>query len=138
MTGENSKPKSELEKLLVDTAEGDVDRILLEALSGRVALDKSTGKILPRPGLYKLPQRARLIVLMLARHAVRILTLPSASAEATPEALAAEAQVPVKSCREYLSRLKSSGVVQKGGVGYELPVWSIFRAVEELKSGSSE
>jgi len=29
MIGENSKPKSELEKLLVDTAEGDVDRILL-------------------------------------------------------------------------------------------------------------
>jgi hypothetical protein len=138
MAGEHSRPKSELEKLLVDTAEGDVDRILLEALNGRVSLDRATGKILPRPGLYKMPQRGRLIVLLLARHAVRILTLPGANTEATPEALAAEAQVPVKSCREYLSRLKSSGVVQKGSVGYELPVWSIFRAVEELDSASSE
>jgi hypothetical protein len=135
---EQGKQKSELEQLLVDTSEGDVDRILLEALSGRVALDKATGHILPRPGLYKLPQRGRLIVLLLARHALRILGLPGASSEAAPETLAAESQVQIKSCREYLSRLKSDGMVTKVDGGYQLPVWNILRAVDELKSGSGE
>ena len=135
---EATKPKSELEKLLVDTTEGDVDRILLEGLSGRVALDKATGRILPRPGLYKLPQRARLVVLLLARHALKILNLPGASTEASPEDLAGEGQVNVKSCREYLSRLKADGLVKRGEKGYEIPVWNIIRAVDEVRVGSQE
>jgi hypothetical protein len=135
---EGTKAKSELEKLLVDTTEGDVDRVLLEGLSGRVALDKATGRILPRPGLYKLPQRARLIVLLLARHALKILGLPGASTEASPEELAGESQVNVKSCREYLSRLKAEGLVQRAEKGYELPVWNIIRAADEIRIGSQE
>jgi hypothetical protein len=133
----NSK-SSELEGLLVENEEGNVDKLLFEALEGRIAMERSSGRIVPRPGLFKLSQPERLIVLLLARHAAMKLGLPEATLEVAAEQLATDSQIPVKSCREQLSRLKASGLVNKASSGYVLPSWNLLVAMDELPAKQKE
>jgi hypothetical protein len=126
------KPNSELEALLVDSEEGDVDKALRQALEGRVALQRGQSRALSRPGLFELQLRDRLLLLLLARHAMKRLGLTEGLQASTAEMLASEGQIPVQRAREYLSRLKSRGVVGKTDEGYIIPSWNIIRAIDEL------
>lgn len=128
------KRRSELEALFVESAEGDVDRVLRGALEGRVSFERATGRMLPRPGLFKLSQRKKIVVLLLARQALNRLEVAGARLEATAEELAGEGQMPAKSCGEQLSRLKASRLVQKGVHGYAIPSWNILAAAEYVAS----
>ncbi len=86
MKGEDKR--SELEALFVDRQEGNMDRALREALEGRVAIEKSSGRLLSKPGLFKLGQGQRLLVLLLARHALARLGLGEGDLELPTEELA--------------------------------------------------
>jgi hypothetical protein len=134
MVAASNSKGSELESLLVENQEGDIDRILREALEGRIAIEGSSGLVVPRPGLFKLSQSQRLVVILLARHAASRLGILNVSLEVPAEDLAGGAQVPVKNCRELLSRLKGIGLIQKGASGYFLPKWNILQAVGDLPS----
>src|SRR2546427_2034755 len=124
--------KSELEALIVDNREGEIDRALRQVLEGRVAFEREGGRVLVRSGLYDLPQQQRLLVLLLARHAATRLGLPRAQLAVELATLAEEAQIGIKSCREYLSRLKARRIVQKTTTGYELPAWNIMALAGDL------
>jgi hypothetical protein len=138
MTNAGNSKSTELEALLVENEEGDVDKLLLEALEGRIAMERGSGRIVPRPGLFKLSQPQRLIVLLLARHAALKLGLPDAKLEVPTEDLASCCQVPVKSCREQLSRMKAGGLINKGSSGYVLPSWNLLVAMGELPAQHKE
>jgi hypothetical protein len=130
---EGTTRSSKLAGLLVDSEGVDAENFLFGVLDGRIAFEKTSGRILPRPSLYDLPGRKRLLILFVARHAATKLGLPSASIWASPSSLAAEAQMPLKTVGEYLSRLKSRGLVEKGADGYSLPAWNLLRAGAELE-----
>ena len=130
---EGTAKSSKLVGLLVDSEGVDAENFLFAVLDGRLAFEKTSGRILPKPSLYDLPGRKRLLVLLLARHAALKLGLASATIWASPSSLAAEAQMPLKTVGEYLSRLKSNGLVEKGADGYSLPAWNLLRAGAELE-----
>ncbi len=132
--GTTGEGKSELEALLVEAEEGDVDRRLREAVEGRVAFERATGRIIVRPPLLKLSQRQRILALLMARHVLSRLGLGSRELEVDPTVLANEAQVPLKNVREYLSKLKGEGKVTKGPKGYSVPSWNILLICDELGS----
>lgn len=134
----NRKNKSELEALLIDSEEADIDKRLREVLEGKVAFDRTSGRLVVRPGLFALGQRERVLVLLLGRHALVRLGLPDACLEVDPAVLAEQAQVPLKNCREYLSRLKSKRIVEKKARGYALPTWNILLIADELKTPIKE
>src|SRR5215472_2697883 len=115
---EDKKRRSELEDLVVDADEGNTDRVLREALRGRIVIDRSSGRILPRQGLTNLSQSDRLIALLLGRHALKRLAIGSGALDARAEELANEGQIPLQTTRELLSRLKKLGVISKSDTGY--------------------
>lgn len=129
---EKTNSPSRLRSLIVDSTGTDTDELLFRVLENRIAFEKSTGRLLPRHGLFELDWKQRLLLLLLARRARLRLEFPAASEQATAAELAAEAQVPIKTCREYLSRLKSTGLIERKGEGYALPDWNTLRAAEEL------
>jgi len=129
----DNKKRSELETLLVDADEGDTDRILREALATRIAIDRTSGKVLPRQGLMTLSQSQRLIILLLARHALKRLGIGSGLIEARAEELANEGQIPLQTTRELLSRLKKQGIFSKTDDGYAVPDWNVLLAAERIK-----
>lgn len=133
-----TKRRSDLEALLVDGEERDVDRRLREVLDGKVAFERATGRVLVRPRLFRLGERQRLLVLLLARHALVRLGVRGAQLEVDPAVLAEEAQVALKSCREYLSRLKRKRIVEKKPRGYVLPTWNILFVADQLKAPTKE
>lgn len=128
------KRRSELEALLVDAEEADIDRRLREVLEHRVAVERTSGRIVVRPELLKLSQRQRLLSLLVARHALSRLGLGTGELEVDPAVLASEAQVRLKNVREYLSKLKAEGVVAKGPKGYSVPAWNILLVADEIRS----
>jgi DNA-binding transcriptional ArsR family regulator len=123
---------SKLRSLIVDSTSSDTEEMLFRALQNRVSFEKTTGKLLPRQGLFELDGKRRLIALFLARQARLHLELPTAPEEASATELASESQMPVKTVREYLSRLKSGGLIERRGDGYVLPSWNTLRAAEEV------
>jgi hypothetical protein len=131
----DEKRRSELESLLVDAEEADTDRILREALGGRIAIDRNSGRVLPRQGLMGLSQSQRLVVLLLARHVLKRLGIGSGVLEADAGELANEGQIPLQTTRELLSRLKKQGIFAKGAAGYLVPDWNVLLAAEKLKTG---
>ncbi|MGB6484839.1 MAG: hypothetical protein WBE86_15240 [Candidatus Acidiferrales bacterium] len=128
MTGTS---KSELEALLVDTEPEDTDRLLRSCLEGRVAFDRASGRLIVRPGLFELSHPERILVLLLARQAMRKLGL-EVPVEVDARGLATEAQVDLKSCREQLSRLKAKRRIEKGDSGYFVPTWNTFLVAKDL------
>ena len=126
------KPRSELEGLFADAEEADVDRRLRECLTGKIAIERSTGRVLVKPELYKLVQQERILVLLLARQAGRRLGLPGVQLEVDPTILAAEAQVDVKNCREYLSRFKAKRVIERGKDGYYVADWNLLLVIDRV------
>lgn len=130
--GQEPSKSSKLAGLVVDSDGPDAENFLFAVLDGRLAFERMSGRILPKPSLFELPGRKRLLVLLLARHAAMKLGLVSASVWASSTALASEAQMPLKTVGEYLSRLKAAGLIEKGAEGYSLPAWNLLRAGAEL------
>jgi hypothetical protein len=129
---EKTNVPSILKSLIVDSTGSDTEEVLFKALQNRISFEKTTGRLLPRQGLFELDGRRRLIALFLARQARGRLELPRGAEQANATELASESQMPVKTCREYLSRLKSIGIIERRGNGYYLPEWNILRAAEEI------
>lgn len=124
--------KSDLEALVVDSQEGDIEKMLKKALDGRVVFLRGQARVVSRPALFELQLRQRLLALLLARHAMKMLGLTPGVVLVSPQSLASESQIPVQRTREYLSRLKREGLVERTNDGYAIAEWNIFRAAEEL------
>jgi hypothetical protein len=123
---------NELEALFVDDDQPAIDGALRMALAPVVGFTRD-GKLVPKPPFLKLPDTGKILAALLARQAMTRLKIAGATLEATAETLADECAVPVKSCREHLSRFKSRKILDKNDNGYFLPVWSITEAAELVR-----
>lgn len=126
---------NELESLLVEENEQAVDVLLRKALTGLVGFTRE-GSVITKPAFLQLSHQNRILVSLLARQAMVRLNLPNASAEAAPGILQAECMVPLKSCREYLSKLKKSRLVDKNAQGYFIPLWAVSNVVDVIGKSS--
>lgn len=124
--------KSVLEELLIDE-DKVTDDLIKELLSPYVGLSKSEDKIVPKHGFADIPQPKRVLLYLLGRHAMERLKIPKASLSASTEKIAESCLVPLKSCREILSRLKGDGLIAKNKEGYLIPVHSLLRVAGELR-----
>lgn len=126
----------ELEGLLVEEDEQAIDVLLREVLGRFVGFTRE-GRFVMKPDFLKLSHQNRLLVALLARHAAVRLNLPRAAVEATPETLQQECMVPLKSCREYLSKLKRNRFLEKNSKGYFVPDWALSTAAKSLRQQRS-
>jgi len=115
---------SELEALFLDDTEQAVDGMLRATLEPIIGFTRD-GKLVTKSALLKLPDISRILAALLARQAMVRLKLPNARVEATADQLENEVAVPLKSCREHLSRLKARRMLDKNDSGYFVPVWAI-------------
>ncbi len=132
---EGGGKRNELEGLLVDEDEQAGDKLLREVLEKFVGLTRE-GRVVTKPAYLKLSHQNRLLVSLMARQAMARLGLPSATVEASAEALEKEAMVPLKSCREYLSKLKKARLLDKNKRGYFVPLWSLSNVAGVLGRGA--
>jgi len=108
------------------------DELLKKLLISYVGLSKTEDKIIPRPEFGKLSQSDRVLLYLLARRAMVKLGIPGASFEADSSDVGESALVPRKSCGEILSRLKATGLIDKGPDGYFIPGHALLRVAGEL------
>jgi len=132
MTEQQTNP---LQSLLVDEGEQAIDIRLSEALKNFLAFTKE-GRLVTKPEFLKLSHPNRILVVLLGRHAMVRLSLPDSVPEATPEVLEKDCLVPLKSCREYLSRLKTRRMLEKNEKGYYIPTWALTTAADAVNKGS--
>lgn len=129
----DQKPvSSELEGLFVEDGEQAIDAVLRSALENLVGLTRD-GRLIPKPAFQKLSDPNRVLVALLAKQAMARLRIPDAGPEATADRLAEECMVPVKSCREYLSRFKSRRLLDKNQKGYFIPAWAVSSVAEAVQ-----
>lgn len=121
------KEPSELEGLFVDRSEQAIDTVLRSVLEQFVGFTRD-GRIVTKPAFLKLAGPSRIMVVLLARQAMLRLGIPGATQEATPDNLAPECLIPLKACREYLSRLKARRLLDKSTAGYFVPTWAVSAA----------
>ncbi len=126
------KKKSVLADLLVDEIKV-TDELVKELLAPYVGLSKTEDKIVPKMEFTQLSQQQRILLYLLARHAMVSLNIPKASLHAKSERIAESCLVRLQTCRETLSRLKADGLVEKNKDGYSLPVHSLFRVAGEFR-----
>lgn len=124
--------KQHLADLLVDE-DRVTDDLVRDLLISFVGLSKTEAKIVPKPPFTKLPHPQKILLYLLARHAMVRLKIPGASLAANAENIAEGSLVPIKSCRETLSRLKAAGLVEKGEDGYAIPAHSLLRVEGEIR-----
>ena len=115
---------SELEALFVDEGVQAIDSVLRTVLEQFVGFTRD-GRIITKPPYLKLSDPTRVLVSLLGRQAMARLKISGVRQEANPEELASECLVPVKSCREYLSRLKARRLLDKNEAGYFVPTWAV-------------
>ena len=127
--------KNILEQLFVDEDEV-TEKLIAELLSPNLGLSKTADKVVPKARFSGLSQTERLLLYLLARHAMVRLKVPGASLEAVTARIAEESLLPQKSCGETLSRLKASGLVGKNKAGYFVPTHSLLRVSEALRKGN--
>jgi len=121
---EQTERSKELEGLFVDESEQAVDGLLRTTLEPFVGFTRE-GRVVTKPAFLELSHANRLLVMLLARQAAVRLSLPGATMEATAENLQQECMVPVKSCREYLSKMKAKRLLEKNAQGYLVPQWAL-------------
>ena len=130
-----SGQSSELAALFVEDSEQAVDGLLRSTLEPLLGLTRD-GKVITKPAFVKLSIPARILSILLARQAMVRLKVPGAKASATPEELETECLVPLKTCREVLSKLKARRILVKNDEGYVVPVWSVPQAVANVTGRS--
>ena len=128
------KKESILRELILDQ-DTVTDELLKDQLAPHVGLSSTEDKIVPRPSFMRLPQPKKILLYLLARHAMVRLAIPGASIAAETEKVAESCLVRPKSCREGLSRLKAVGMVTRGENGWSIPVHSLLRVATELHKG---
>jgi len=121
-----------LEGLFVDDSEQAIDSLLRSSLEPIIGFTRE-GRLVTKAPFLKMPDTSKIIAVLLARQAMTRLHLPAARPEAGPEQLATECAVPVKSCREYLSRLKAKRLLEKNEGGYFVPTWAVPEATEAIR-----
>ena len=132
---EQSQPASQLESLLVDEGEQALDALLQKILQPYATFTRS-GRMISKPEFLKLSHTGRLLVCLLGRRAMVRLALPNATLELTPEQMEAECAIPLKSCREYVSRMKARRLLDKNAIGYFVPTWAVQTACETVEKGA--
>ena len=125
--------KGVLGELLLDQ-EKVTDELLRDHLAPHVGLSGTEDKIVPKPEFLQLPQPKRILLYLLARHAMVRLEIPGASLGAKTEKIAQSCLLPPKSCTEILSKLKAAGMVGKANDGWSIPVHSLLRVASELRA----
>lgn len=123
--------RSILEDLLVDE-DKLTDELVKNSLAPHLGLSKSSDQIVPKPGFSELPQPTRILLYLVSRYAATKLKLPGASLSASVDKISENCMIPIKSCREILSRLKGTGLISKDQGGYLIPVHSLLRVTGEL------
>ena len=119
------KPISkELEALIVDDSDEAIDIVLRRALEPYMRFSRE-GRMIRKEPFLMLSDPAKLLVHLLGRRAMTRLSLPNAAAEVTADVLHTECGVPLKSCREYLSRFKGRRLLEKDSHGYFVPTWAV-------------
>jgi hypothetical protein len=114
----------ELEGLLVDDGEPAIDGLLRRVLEPYVRLTRE-GRLITTERFLSLSDPNKILVFLLGRRAMIRLNIPNAAAEASADVLHSECGVPLKSCREYLSRLKARRLLERNEKGYFVPGWAI-------------
>lgn len=132
MTEQKGSPK-ELEALIVDDGEEAIDGVLRRALEPYIRFTRE-GRMITKEPFLKLSDPSRLLVYLLGRRAMVRLGLPGGTAEANAELLHAECGVALKSCREYLSRLKGRRLLEKNEIGYFVPGWAVSNVVAAIST----
>lgn len=128
------QPQSkELEALFVDDSEQAIDSILRSCLEPVIGFTRE-GKLVTKAPFLKLSDSARILAALLARQAMSRLRLLGARSEATAEELAGDCAIPIKSCREYLSRFKTRRLLEKNDAGYFVPIWAIAEVAEAVRN----
>ena len=131
----DDKKGSELEGLFVDDGDDAVDAVLRATLEKFVGITRD-GKTVPKPAFLKLSDPQKILIALLARLAKVRLNIPGYVREGTADELASECIVPVKSCREYLSRLKARKLLEKADSGYFVPNWAVSNVAAEISKSS--
>ncbi len=126
----------ELEALFVEEGEQAVDAKLRSVLEGFVGFTRD-GRFHAKPAFLKLSHHKKILLTLLAGQAMVRLKLPGASAERTAESLQNECFVPLKTCRETLSRLKARRLIDKNNAGYFVPTWAISTVAETIEEGDA-
>ncbi|MBI4354083.1 MAG: hypothetical protein HY595_02490 [Candidatus Omnitrophica bacterium] len=110
------------EELFVET-DDFIRQKLVQALKPWVGLQRDSDQVAPREGFTSLPQQARILTCLLARHAMVQAGVPGASLELSSDKIAEQCFLAKKGCKEQLSRMKATGLVElKGrGEGYFVP-----------------
>lgn len=127
-----AEQNSALEELFVDEHQM-ADELIKKLLLPYMGLSRSEAKVIPRAEFGKLSQANRILLYLLARHAMTKLNVPGASVESDGGAIADSALVQRKTCGEILSRLKASGLISRNEKGYFIPVHSLLRVAGELE-----
>ena len=108
------------------------DELLKEHVAPYVGLSATEDKIAAKPEFLELPQPKRILLYLLARHAMVRLEIAGASGGAKTEKIAESCLIPQKSCTETLSRLKTVGMVTMDNGEWTIPVHSLLRVAGEL------
>src|ERR1041385_7404748 len=109
------------------------DELIKRLLLPFLGLSRSEPKIIPRAEFGKLPQTNRILLYLLARHAMSKLNVPGATLDADSVTISESSLVPKKTCGELLSRMKSTGLIARTDSGYYIPVHSQLRVAGELE-----
>ena len=132
MPNEQTAP-SELEALFVEDNETALEGLMRSALEPVIGLTRE-GRLITKSPFLKLADTSKILTVLLAKQAMTRLNLPSAKPQATADQLEEICQVPLKSCRENLSRLKAKRLLEKDDAGYFVPGWAISDVCQVLKA----
>lgn len=110
------------------------DELLKEHLEPYLGLSGTEDQIVPKPEFLKLAQPKRILLYLLARHAMVRLEIAGGSPGAKTEKIAESCLIPQKSCTETLSRLKAARMVDVENGEWMIPVHSLLRVTSELRA----
>ncbi len=120
--------RQELRALEVEDDDSIIDRTLRQTLEPLLGLPKGRDIIVFKEAFTSLSDKRKVVAYHLGRLALKRLRGDGVQVEATTETVAAETQVPEKSCIEYHSRLKKQKMLDKNDKGWLLPLYSVTRA----------
>ena len=124
-----------LEDLLIDAR--DLDRDLVAGLlAPYLRIDRSTCEVIPLAPWDEAPNETRVLLYLLARRAMRALSLPVKQDAASPVEIERATGIPGGSVRPALKRLlKARAVAKQTGTGYIVPNYAMNRVREYIRPG---
>jgi hypothetical protein len=122
---------TQLEALFANEQE-IVDGLLLERIEPLLSLSRGSDRVMAKPELLGLPNQKKILAYLLARHAMVRLGVPGVGLEADAQKISENLMIPIQRTREELSRMKTSGILEKGEHGYSVPVANLLVALDQL------